>query len=60
MDEVEHLLVAGVLALLDAVELESLGRASTALVECGDEALARAELFRHFLVHGGPSRMDCQ
>ena len=38
--EVEHLVVAGVGGLVDAVELERLRRAAAALVERGDEALA--------------------
>jgi hypothetical protein len=41
VDPVEHLVVAGVLGLLDAVQLEGLGRAAAALVECGDEANAK-------------------
>ena len=49
--EIEHLVVAGVLALLDSIELEGLGRATAALVESCDKSLGRAELFRHLLVH---------
>ena len=49
--EIEHLVVAGVLALLDSIELEGLGRAAAALVESCDKSLGRAELFRHLLVH---------
>src|SRR6478735_6510683 len=51
---VEHLVVAGVLALLDAVELERLRRAPTALVECGDEAGTALDGGEHVLVHGIP------
>src|SRR5690606_15568707 len=52
VDEVEHLVLAGVLALVDAVELERLGRGSTALVEGGDEARIVGDLVELLLVHG--------
>src|SRR3546814_14637728 len=44
VDAVEHLLLVGVRVLAHAVELQRLGRAATALVERGDEALPLAHL----------------
>ena len=40
----EHLVVAGVLGLFDAVEAEGFGRATAALVERGDEPVAGSDL----------------
>ena len=52
VDEVEHLLVVRPRVLRDPVELERLGRAAAALVERGDEPLARPHLLELLLVHG--------
>ena len=48
VDEVEHLLVAGPRALLDAVALQRLGRGPARLVERGDEAVRPARSSRSF------------
>ena len=58
--EIEHLGVAGVGALIDPVELESLGGAAAALVECGDEALAGTHLGAHVGIHGVISRSEVE
>ena len=55
----EHLVVARVLALVDAVELERLRRAAAALVEGGDEAGALLDLLVLVVVHGSPPFMKC-
>src|SRR5690606_34753715 len=52
MDQVEHLVFTRVGALLDPVQLQRLGRAPTALIEGGDEALTGADLLELLLVHG--------
>ena len=52
--QVEHLLVAGVGVLGDAVELQRLRRAAAALVERGDEAGAALRLLELVLVHVCP------
>ena len=52
VDLVEHLGVAGVPVLRDAVEPQRLGRATAALVERGDEAVLGADLLELLLVHG--------
>src|SRR5205823_3830983 len=48
---VEHLGLARVRGLLDAVELQRLRRAATALIERGDEALTLADLGDLLVVH---------
>ena len=53
VDEVEHLGVVAVGRLVDAVELERLGGAAPALVEGGDEAVARLDLLELSVVHEG-------
>ncbi len=52
--QVEHLLVAGVGVLGDAVELQRLRRAAAALVERGDEAGAALGLLELVVVHVCP------
>ena len=52
--QVEHLLVAGVGVLGDAVELQRLGRAAAALVQCRDEARAGLGLLELIGVHVCP------
>src|SRR6185503_1767231 len=55
VDEVEHLLVAGPGALLDAVTRQRLGRGAARLVECGNEAVALPDLRFHLrLIHHSP------
>ncbi len=56
VDEVVHRLVAGVLRLVDAVELQRLRRAAAALVEGGDEALSGLDLLKLCLVHAPGAR----
>ncbi len=51
VDQVEHLLVARVGVLGDAVELQRLGGAAAALVERGDEAGAALRLLELVVVH---------
>ena len=52
--QVEHLLVAGVGVLGDAIELQRVGRAAAALVECGDEAGAALGFLELVVVHVCP------
>jgi len=52
MDEIEHLRITRILRLGDAVERERFWRAASALVECGDEALAQAHALALFGVRG--------
>ena len=54
VDQVEHLLVARVGVLGDAVELERLGRAAAALVQRCDEAGATLRLLELILIHVRP------
>src|SRR6185312_361277 len=51
VDEPEHLLVVGVLRLLDAVLQQRLGRAATALVERSEKALAVLHLVQLLCIH---------
>ena len=51
VDLVEHLRLAVVLVLLDAVQLQRLRGAAAALVEGGDEAVPGADLLELLLVH---------
>jgi hypothetical protein len=53
VDEVVHLLLAGVRVRLDAVQAQRLRRAAAALVERCDEALGGLDLLVLLLVHGG-------
>jgi hypothetical protein len=55
VDEVEHLLLGRVLALLDPVETERLGSAAAALVEGGDETFTRSDSLELLVVHGRAS-----
>ena len=53
MDLGEHLVVAGVFALLDAVEPQCLGRGATALIEGSDEPVLGFDLVELlFEAHG--------
>src|SRR5690606_3202762 len=56
MDEIEHLLLGGPGALVDAVETQRLRRAAPALVQCSDESLLAAHLSQLCLevAHGIP------
>ena len=51
MDAREHLLLAAVGALVDAVRLECLRRGAAALIECGDKAFVFGHTFELFLIH---------
>ena len=51
MDAREHLLLATVGALVDAVRLECLRRGAAALIECGDKAFVFGHTFELFLIH---------
>jgi hypothetical protein len=49
--QIEHLLVAGVGVLADAVELQRLGSAAAALVQCSDETGTALSLLQLILIH---------
>jgi hypothetical protein len=51
MHQVEHLVVVRPGVLLDAVQLQRLRGAATALVERSDEALSGPDLVQHVVVH---------
>ena len=51
MDAREHLLLAVVGTLVDAVRLQRLRRGAAALIECGDKAFVFGHTFELFLIH---------
>ena len=54
VDQVEHLLLARIGILLEAVQAERLRRAAATLIERGDEASGGLELLVLLRIHGGP------
>ena len=51
MNEVKHLIITRVFRLFDAVQLESLWGAATALVKCRNKTLATLNFGHHVVVH---------
>lgn len=51
VDAREHLLLAVIGTLVDAVRLERLRRGAAALIECGDKAFVFGHTFELFLIH---------